>query len=1196
MSFVHLHVHSEYSLSSSLVKIPQLVQKVMQQQSPAVAVTDWSNLYGCLNFYQNCKKTSEGTVKPIIGAELGVQIEGAGPFARHVVLLAKNQQGYQNLSALCTKAHITYGFQEGSLNPVLPLDELIKHKEGLILLTGGLKGILSSFVVQQQNTLAQDTLKILAKEFKGSLYLELQDSSLSFQKKCNDQLMDWGEQFKVPMVATCDVHYLEKEHATAQEVWMLCDQKVNLEESPKSPLMPNDFYLKSPEEMKEAFQYAPQAVENTLKIAEECNVEFNFVDKKGQRIYHIPDFDEGKGKKKRPQEEFFKEECDAGLAKRLAQNKITDKKQIAEYNKRLEFEVDVIANMGFAGYYLIVSDFIRWAKINLIPVGPGRGSGAGSLAAYCLDITNLDPLVNGLLFERFLNPERVSLPDFDIDFCQARRHEVIRYVSEKYGSERVSQIVTFAKEQSKNAIKDVGRVFGLSFGETNRLTKLIPSFRMKPLTIQETLDQVKEFSDIVKNDNRVGQVVEIAQIIEGSLRQPGVHAAGVIIASKPIKELSPMSCDVEGNPITQWDMKMSEEAGLVKFDFLGLVTLDLMDLACKLIRNRGEADTANLTYENIPIDDPRAYRLIANGDTLGVFQFESSGMQNICVRIQPNCFEDLCAINGLYRPGPLESGMVDDYIQSRKDPSKITYMFPEMEECLKETYGTIVYQEQVMQIARVVGGYSLGQADMLRKIMGKKIPEKMAAEQVRFVDGAVAKGKDREKAAELFGLIEKFAGYGFNKSHAAAYVMLAVQTAWLKSVYPTEFFAALLTIDKENTDKLSRYIVDAKKHDIEILPPDVNESFSDFSISGASIIRFGLAAIKNVGANAVDAIIEARKKHGPAKDVYEFLTRVDIKKLNRRMLECLIQSGAFDSLVNSGEEQTLTAKAKVRSLYLNNVEKILEWANKHHQQMASGQTSLFGGSGKDGAVDDLPKPRLEIGKSFSEGEMLSWEKALLGIYVSGSPLDKYLNKMKNLSALPIYKLVEKANKSDVVIAGMVTDFKELKVRRGKRAGQSMAVFKIEDFTGQVEMVSFPDHYAEFGELFRSSVPILVRSELEFEDGRPKLMGSQTRNGGKLAVEDLASIQERWPKEFSVDIHLDKLNNLMSSELMYGELAKLLGKFPGKTAVSIRIYKKQLFQTKIELGADFNVQPSSELEKQVKRIVSLPGCIDTELHF
>ncbi len=1146
---------------------------------PAVALTDWANMYGTLYFWKAAKEYGGGTVEPIYGLEMGVQVSGGGPLPRHLVMLAKDKEGFKNLNTIASLAHTVYGYEDGALRPKIPLEKLLEHKAGLIFLSGGLKGVLNSFLIQDQEKMAQETLEFLLTHIAHEdLYLELQDSGFSPHMRANDQLIEWGKKYGVGMVATADVHYAQAEDAFAQEVWMMVSQKLTLETNPISSHASRNFYLRSPEEMRDTFQHIPEACDNTLKIAERCHVKLGFTDKSGKRIYHLPDFS-GSGAS---QEDLFEKECAEGLEKRFDLLGIKKEEIKAKYLERLAYEVSTIKKMGFAGYYLIVSDFIRWAKSHDIPVGPGRGSGAGSLAAYALDITDLDPIEHGLLFERFLNPERVSLPDFDVDFCQARRAEVIRYVGEKYGKDRVCQIVTFAKEQSKNAIKDVGRVMGLSFGETNRLTKFIPSVQMKPLTIQESLDQVVEFKNLVNADPKIRQVVDTALKLEGALRQAGVHAAGVIIASKPVTEIAPVSRDGDGNLITQYDMKMSEEAGLVKFDFLGLVTLDLMHLACNWIRKRPEPEAKTLTYANIPVHDPRAYEIIAKGDTLGVFQLESSGMQNLCTRIRPDRFADICAINALFRPGPLESGMVDDFINRKHGRAKVEVFFPEMEACLRETYGVIVYQEQVQEIAKAVAGYTLGGADLLRRAMGKKNVREMEQQRAIFVEGSVKNKKLPEKASELFDLIEKFAGYGFNKSHAAAYAQLAVQTAFLKAVYPTEFFTALLTIEKEDTERLSRYINDARVRGLQILPPDVNESMSDFSITGDKNIRFGLTAIKNVGEIAVGAIIEARASGGPFKDLFDFVSRADARRLNKRMLECLIQAGAFDSL------NTDYSKSEFRGRYLATVELALEWATKTLAKVEEGQASLFGEGTSENALATPQYKRPET--ALGERQLLDWEKELLGIYISGSPLDKYSERARIAGAKDVFDMAELAPKAVVTLAVCVSELREVRVKKGRRAGEAMAILKLEDNTGQIEAVSFPDHYKQFQELLKSNSPLLFRGELDFEEDRPKIMCGDIKYNDQLSVENLADIEEKWPRKVRVDVALHKIEGSMSIDFIFGELSKVIKKYHGTVPVQLSIKRQGQFQTLMDLDSSFRIHPVPQALNEISSLLAIPGVL------
>ena len=1177
-----------------------LVKKVKELNMPAVAVTDWNNLYGALHFLKAAKEYGEGLVKPIYGIEFGVEVEGTGPALRHMVLLAKDNEGFRNLLQLATKAHIQYGFNEEGMRPHLPLNEILAHRAGLIAMTGGLKGVLNSFITQDQETHAIETLEKLKAFGPDNLYLELQDTGLTAQTRANEMLIDLAKKHKLKTVATSDVHYMNREDALAQEIWMMVERKITLEENPRSPLISQEFYLKDAEEMRESFSHVSEACDATLEIAERCNVKLNFKDKEGKRIYYLPDFAQG-GKDAELNQ--FAEECRAGLRKRLESQKVTDAKLTKEYEDRLEYEIGTIQKMGFSGYYLIVSDFIRWAKNHGIPVGPGRGSGAGSLCAYVLDITDLDPIEYGLLFERFLNPERISMPDFDIDFCQERRGEVIQYVAEKYGRDRVCQIITFGGEKSKAAIKDVGRVLGLTFAESNRLTKLIPVIQGRPHTIPEAMEEVEELRKLVEADVKFKQVIELGTKIEGALRQPGVHAAGVIIAGQPLEQLAPMSRDVNGNFITQWDMKSSEEAGLVKFDFLGLVTLDLMDLACKFINARapempdmkGTGPAYDkLDYSNIPVDDPRSYEIMAKGDTLGVFQLESSGMQNLCKRIKPDRFGDISAINALFRPGPLESGMVDDYVNRKHGKAKVEVMFPEMELCLRETYGVIIYQEQVQEIAKVVAGYTLGGADLLRRAMGKKDPKEMAKQRATFVDGAVKAGKPAKMAGELFDLIEKFAGYGFNKSHAAAYAKLAVQTAYLKSAYPTEFFAALLTIWRDDTETLARYIQDARLRGIQVLPPDVNESGLNFTVVSEGVIRFGLTAVKNVGEGAVEAILEGRKTGGPFKDLFDFLGRIDGKKINRRTVECLIQVGAFDDV--EGKEKD---HAELRGRYIVTLEKALEWATKSAEQKEQGQFSLFGSpsSGK-GETGFAPPPYVTgndvPGRNPTTREMLEWERTLIGVYISGSPLDKFKDRAEQAGCVPIFSLTETHGEgASVTLAVIVSEFREHKIKRGRSAGRSMGIMKLEDSTGTIEMLSFPDHFAAYEKFLRTREPLIIRAELEFEEDRAKLTCGQIVVNGRVAVEELSGVEEKWPSKVRLEVFLDRLEGAMSAELLYTEMAGLLKKYPGTVPVSMKVRKNGFFETGVEFGQRFAVQPQKVLLEELARIVSIPGCVKVE---
>jgi DNA polymerase-3 subunit alpha len=708
---------------------------------------------------------------------------------------------------------------------------------------------------------------------------------------------------------------------------------------------------------------------------------------------------------------------------------------------------------------------------------------------------------------------------------------------------------------------------------------------MKPMTLEQSIEAVPEFRDLIAMDAKVRQTVELAKKLEGALRQAGVHAAGVIISSSPITDVAPVSRELGGGLITQWDMKMSEEAGLVKFDFLGLVTLDLMDLACRWIRKRSEPEAQNLQYHSIPVHDARAYDLIAKGDTLGVFQLESGGMQNLCTRLKPDRFADIAAINALFRPGPLESGMVDDFINRKHGRAKVEVMFPDMEPILRETYGVILYQEQVQEIAKALAGYTLGGADLLRRAMGKKNVKEMLEQRSAFVEGCARGGKDPSKAAELFDLIEKFAGYGFNKSHAAAYAMLAVQTAYLKAVYPAEFFTALLTIEKEDTERLARYITDAKARGLEILAPDVNESDLNFSIVGEKKIRFGLSAIKNVGEGAVESILLARRDGGAFTDLFDFAKRVDPRKINKRQLESLIQAGAFDSLA----EKEQINRMQLRGRYLASVELALEWAGREIDELAAGQTSLFQIVQAQNAAKTKPDYKRPE-KELSERDVLGWERELLGIFLSGSPLDRFKDRAIAAGAKSLFELKEMAAGSDVTVAVTVAELREVRVKKGRRAGELMGIVKIEDSTGSLELVSFPDHYKEFSALLKSDKALLIRAELDFEDEKPKLLCGQVSRGSKLSVEDLADVEVKWPKKLRVDLNLSRVEGTMSSRLVLEELQKLLSRYPGTVPVDLVLTRMGQFQTTLSLGNQFGVRPVQELYRDADRLLAIPGSL------
>ncbi|MEO5971100.1 MAG: DNA polymerase III subunit alpha, partial [Bdellovibrionia bacterium] len=980
MPFVHLHVHTQYSLLQGAIHVEALFDRVVKLGMSSVAMTDTHNLFGAIDFYTSAKKVG---VKPIIGCEIFYAPEGRNAFQRggknalsagggpggagntnslrfhHLVLLCKNLKGYQNLCKMITRSYTEapppQKGQPAGPRALVDRELLSEFGEGLIVLSGCLRGEIPYLALMGEETRGVESLLWFKKRFGEDFYLELQDSPMPEQEQINETLSQWGARHGIECVATTDCHYLEPGDSEAHEVLQCIEHGKNLDfDRPKS-LVPSEYYFKSEKVMRERFERFPKACDNTQVIADRCDLEFKFKDEKGRSIYHLPRFfPEGVDRT----EEFdpvlyFRQQAAKGLEERFQELGFAKKRIRPDwedvlkpsYIARLEDELTMIARTGFSGYFLIVADFINWAKRNEIPVGPGRGSGAGSLVAYSLKITDIDPIQFNLLFERFINPERISMPDFDVDFCQDRRGEVIQYVSKRYGAENVCQIITFGKLQARAVIKDVGRVLAVPYAEMDQMTKLLPD--ELDITISRALEMEPRIREKMATDPRISQVMSYALSLEGLYRNAGIHAAGVIITEEPVVNYCPLYVGKDGDLVTQFDKDFSETIGLVKFDFLGLKTLTVIDNAIKLVRlvAKSSASTentpaiekaANFRLDEMDYEDPLVFALISSGDTDGIFQVESSGMKDLCTRIQPSSLEDLTAINALYRPGPLGSGMVDDFIDRKHGRKPILYDVETLESILKDTYGVILYQEQVMQIARELAGYSLGQADLLRRAMGKKKAEEMAKHREIFVKGSVGKGLKAEKAEAIFDLMAKFAEYGFNKSHSAAYGVLTYQTAYLKTHYPTEFMAALMTTEMDNTDKITKYIGDARQHKIPVLSPDVNHSQKRFSVETIEsekgpikAIRFGLEAIKGVGGIAVDSILEARAS-GRFPSVLDFCKRVSTRKANKKVLESLCLAGALDSI----------AEVNRASLFAS-LEALLEHAGDEQEERELGQSSLF---------------------------------------------------------------------------------------------------------------------------------------------------------------------------------------------------------------------------------------------------------------
>ncbi|MGZ3712176.1 MAG: DNA polymerase III subunit alpha, partial [Bdellovibrionota bacterium] len=939
--FAHLHVHTSYSALASTVHIEDLFKKAKEFGLPAVAMTDHGNLCAVIDFMDEAKKAG---IKPIYGCDVYVKYEGATeqmkfPYSR-LVLLAMNKEGFQNLVYLVSQSYLEGREQR----PILKKAWIEARSEGLIALSGGLKGEIGFHLLNGREELAEQEFEWLRTTFGDRFYAELQENNLAEQTRINEWLLERCKKTGVKPVATSDVHYLEKEDAMSHEVFILTQLGRTLSDQQKRSLC-TEFWLKDEATMEEQFAYCPEALANTLEVAERCDVTFKFTDDKGRPIYYLPNFVIPAGEESKTAEDFLAVESRRGMEKRFQALSFQSTRNRADwpelekaYHARLEDEIRMIQKTGFSGYFLIVSDFIRWAKGQNIPVGPGRGSGAGSSVAWALDIIDIDPLPYNLLFERFINPERISMPDFDVDFCMDRRGEVIEYVRQKYGKDQVSQIITFGRMQTKACIRDVGRVLGMPYGEVDAIAKLVPD--RLGISLKEALEMEPKFDELREANPAVDQLFIHALKLEGLTRSYGKHAGGVIITDLPLVNYAPLMTDEEGSVVVQYDKDASEKVGLVKFDFLGLKTLTHIQRAVDLINIKKvrEGTEGKFRIEDIGVEDAAAYALISKGDNNGVFQVESSGMAELCKKIKPAHLEELTWINALYRPGPLESGMVDDFIERKHGRIEIEYPVPQLEEVLKESLGVIIYQEQVMRAARVLAGYSLGEADLLRRAMGKKKPEEMAKMKAGFVERSVKNNLTAEKATEIFDLIEKFAGYGFNKSHAMVYALISFQTAYLKAHYPPQFYAALLTTELSDTDKLSKYIGDAKDHGISVFGPDVNESEGLFNVvvdaTGAETIRFGLEAIKGCGAAAVGVIVEERKANGPFHSFPDFCKRMSAKKVNKKTLEALIRAGAFDSLyVNDRKvnRQTLT----------KSMESIVAWAAKEAEISALGQGGLF---------------------------------------------------------------------------------------------------------------------------------------------------------------------------------------------------------------------------------------------------------------
>jgi DNA polymerase III subunit alpha len=1141
--FTHLHVHTQYSLLDGAIRIPDLLAKCKEFGMDSVAMTDHGAMYGALEFYLKAKAKG---IKPIVGCEFyiapgkrGDRDPTAPTKAYHVILLAMNYTGYQNLMKLAGIAQ----FEGFYAKPRIDMDVLAELNEGLICLSACLHGVVPWLIIHKGIDAARKKTEEFKEIFGDRFYLELQDNSIPEQKIVNKGLKKLAAELDIKLVATNDCHYLNKEDAHAHEV-LLCIQTGKTINDPKHFKFSSDtFYFKSPEEMKNSFRDCPEAVSNTAEIAERCNLEINLDD------YHFPEFPVPEGE---TLESMFIAASRDGLKERFAAMRTAgtfNKEVEKQYNERLEFELEIINSMGFPGYFLIVADFINWAKDHDIPVGPGRGSGAGSLAAYAMRITNIDPIPYGLLFERFLNPDRVSMPDFDIDFCQYRRGEVIDYVRHKYGgAPHVAQIITYGSMKAKGAIRDVGRALDIPFSEVDKIAKLIPE--ALKMTIDKALDEEPRLQDAVNKDPRIAELIKVARTLEGLARHTSTHAAGVVVSPKPMVEYLPTCKGKDGETLTQYDMKHTEMTGLIKFDFLGLKTLTVIDNAIKHIK----ADIGtDLDIDAIPMDDIKTFELLCSGDALGVFQLESSGMRELLVKMAPEQFTDLIALVALYRPGPLDSGMVDDFVETKHGRATANYPLPQIKPVLEETYGVIVYQEQVMKIANILASYTLGDADILRRAMGKKIAEVMDEEKVKFMAGARKNEIDEKKAETVFDLMAKFAGYGFNKSHSAAYALISYQTAYLKAHYPSQFMAALLSCDMNNTDKIVLYINECREHDIEVRPPDINESMIDFSVHDDRV-RFGLAAVKNVGKAALHSIIEERDENGKYLSLEDFCNRVDSRKVNSRVIESLIKSGSFDSV------------GCKRSQLMAIVDQAMDKAKAVQRDKQSGQMSLFTLSPTTDTTDKSAIMLPDI-PEWEERERLTKEKETVGFYITGHPLDEDLHEIKTITDTDIAGLGEYGEDQPVRIGGLIRSCKELKSKKG----DPMAFITVEDLLHSVEVIVFPDTFSRCYKLLSSTETIIVQGTVQNDERGPKIIAE--------AIELLPAAREQHTESIKIQLNSDKI-----SRKRLESLKQVLYRYHGHCPLLLTMHFPGQGEVDIEILKDLTVRPCREFTDETEEIL------------
>ncbi|SFM49111.1 DNA polymerase III subunit alpha [Marinobacter zhejiangensis] len=1147
-TFVHLRVHSEYSMVDGLIRVKPLIGRVAELGMPAVGLTEQSNMCSLVRFY---KAAVGAGVKPIIGADLWLDNpdEPENPF--RITLLARNQDGYLHLTEI-----ISRGFTEGQRfgKPIVQKEWLEEKSAGLIALSGAKLGDVGKALLAGKVELARERASYWMALYPDSYYLELQRTGRAGDEDCLHQSVALAQDLGCPVVATNDVHFLNADDFEAHEARVCIGESRTLDDPRRDRRFSEQQYLRSTEDMIELFSDIPEAVENTVEIARRCSVKVRMGE------YFLPNYPIPGGM---DINDYFRQVSEEGLEARLETilNKDDpeyDSKRQA-YFDRLKFELDIIIQMGFPGYFLIVMDFIQWAKNNGVPVGPGRGSGAGSLVAYVLLITDLDPLEYDLLFERFLNPERVSMPDFDVDFCMEGRDRVIAYTAEKYGREAVSQIITFGTMAAKAVVRDVARVQGKSYGLADKLSKLIP-FEVG-MTLNKAIEQEPQLKDFLEQDEEAQEIWEMALKLEGVCRNAGKHAGGVVIAPTKITDFSPLYCDDEGGSlVTQFDKGDVEEAGLVKFDFLGLRTLTIIKWALSMINPRREKlGKPPLDIATIPLDDAASFEMLKRAETTAVFQLESRGMKDLIRRLQPDCLEDMIALVALFRPGPLQSGMVDDFIDRKHGRAPLSYPHPDyqydgLQPVLEPTYGVILYQEQVMQIAQVMAGYTLGGADMLRRAMGKKKPEEMAKQKAGFIEGCVQNNIAESLAENIFDLVEKFAGYGFNKSHSAAYALVSYQTLWLKAHYPAEFMAAVLTADMQNTDKVVTLVEECRNMKLDLVLPDVSTSEYTFTVNDEGQIVYGLGAIKGLGEGPIQSVVESRGDDGPYKDLFDFCRRVDLKKVNKRALEAMIRAGAMDKL------------GPGRAHLFASIDKALQQANQQSRNESAGMIDMFGEMLTGGDGEDLYADVANV-REWPEKERLKGEKDTLGLYLTGHPFDEYEREVRRFVRCSIADL--KPNKSPQRVAGLVVAQRTMKTK----SGSTMCFITLDDRSGRIEATLFSEAFYENRELLGSDQVIVVEGQVSHDDysGQMKMRVS--------TVMDVATARQKFSKGLKLA--------LVSSQLQNGMLDKLDGILRPYRCDGSPVwieYRSDQAQTRIELGESWRIQPNDELLLELKYLV------------